>query len=112
MSTQLPLSYIEPEVKAKERGIRLASSAAPRESAIAKQAAMDVWRRTGQPVSADSVRAEVPWLFADLPPGKKANFMGSVFRGWIPAGRVKSRTPGSHSNDLRLWIPKDSEVKA
>jgi hypothetical protein len=92
-----------PEERAKARGQKRATSAAPRESAIAKQAAMDVWMRTGLPVSADDVRAEVPWLFKDLPPGKKANFMGGIWKDWIPAGSTKSRTPGSHSNRLVLW---------
>ena len=93
------------EERAKERGIRRASQAAPRETALAREAARRAYLRLGRPVSSDDVRSEVPELFSDLPPGKKANFMGSCFAGkeWVCVGFVRSNTPGSHRNLLRIW---------
>lgn len=41
------------------------------------------------------------------------NFMGSLFRekGWEKTGRIiKSRTPGSHANELKCW--RWNEIKA
>ena len=95
----------EIEERAAERGIKLAASAAPRESALAKEAAMRAWEKLGRPISADDIRAEAPELFRDLPPGKRANFMGSVWdrKVWEPVGRIKSKTPGGHSNDILTW---------
>lgn len=106
MSTQAVLDY--PEERKKARGINLASQAAPRESALARDAAMRAWKRLGRPISSDDIRNEAPELFADLPPGKKANFMGSVWgKRWVAVGVVKSRTPGSHANELKTWEPKE-----
>lgn len=95
----------EIEERLKERGIKLAASAAPRESALAKEAALRAWERLQRPISSDDIRAEAPELFRDLPPGKRANFMGSVWDRKVlePVGRIKSRTPGGHSNDILTW---------
>jgi hypothetical protein len=55
-------------------------------------------------VSADDARALLPRY-----PGEKPacnNVLGSLFRapGWHWTGRrIKSRTPGSHSNELKTW---------
>ena len=93
------------EERAKERGIRRAAQAAPREMALAREAARRAYLRLGRPISADDIRAEAPDLFADLPSGKRANFMGAVWerKVWEPVGRIKSRTPGGHSNDILTW---------
>lgn len=93
----------EIEEHLKERGIKLAASAAPRESALAKEAALRAWERLGRPISSDDIRAEAPELFRGLPPGKRANFMGSVWdrKTWEFVGYCTSRTPGSHGNLLR-----------
>ena len=95
----------EIEDQAKDRGIRRASQAAPRETSLAREAARRAYLRLGRPISADDIRAEAPELFEDLPPGKKANFMGAVWERsvWEPVGRIKSRTPGGHSNDILTW---------
>ena len=94
-----------PEERAKDRGIRRASQAAPRETALAREAARRAYLRLGRPISADDIRAEAPELFEDLPPGKRANFMGAVWdrKVWRPVSRIKSKTKGGHSNDILTW---------
>ena len=93
------------EDRAKARGQARAAQAAPRETALAREAARRAYLKLGRPISADDIRAEAPELFEDLPPGKKANFMGSCFAGkeWVCVGFVRSNTPGSHRNLLRSW---------
>jgi hypothetical protein len=99
---------IPAEVKARDRGMRLAASAHNRDLELAREIARELGA-DGSHVWADRVRVVLAERHPDITPG---NWLGSLFRGkeWEPKGFVYSRTPGSHSNRLVRWALRKAEV--
>lgn len=112
MSTHLSRPVWEIEARAAERGKALSASANYRHLQLAREAADRAYRKLGRPISSDDIRAEAPELF-EYTSDRKRNWMGAVWgrSKWIPVGRVKSTTPGSHANDLRTWILKEGRAE-
>lgn len=104
----------EPEQEAKSIGM---ARAAIKHSTILDWARDAIYRRwkdlkrsgVRDYVTADDVREllEIAFEIGTWERPSNMNWMGSIFAGkaWEFTGnRVKSRTPGSHANELKCWV--------
>ncbi len=97
---------VEPEIKARDRGMARAESANWRNVQLAREAAKRAYSKLGRPISSDDIRNEAPELF-EYTEGPKRNWMGSVWtEEWRSVGMTRSRAEGSHGNLLRTWVLK------
>jgi hypothetical protein len=86
------------------------SEAIPNIMAYLRDLAVKLIRATGEGITADHLR-----MAALIPKRERGanNFMGSVFRHdpqkrFVQTGkRVRSKTDGSHGNDLPVWTLKE-----
>jgi hypothetical protein len=107
--------YDNPELAARDQGMAIA--AATNSNLLDwlrnQMRLLYAWRKSCRPddprvcVSGDDARVAVELAFAigQFERPASMNFLGSVFRdGWEPTGeRIKSKTSGSHGNDLPCW---------
>ena len=93
-----------PEERAKEQGKKLAASARHTDLRLARGIALEL-AKSGLPVSGDDVRRVLAERHPEALEGN-LNYLGAVWERskWVAVGRIKSKTAGSHSNDLRTWV--------
>lgn len=90
----------EREELLKVRGMKLSAEKNAEDLELVRAAAEMVYRRDG---SSDIERAR-RYLKDKGIKIVSGNWMGSVFRGWIPTGRfVKARHKGGHNRLVRVW---------
>lgn len=67
--------------------------------------ALYLYKTKGRAISADDLR-EVIAKHPEMEPPGSMKVMGQVFRrGWRAVGRIQSKTPGSHANEIRTYVP-------
>lgn len=101
MIEQLAINF-SAEVKARDRGMRLASAAHHRDLALARSIARELGQG-GAVLCADDVRFEVirrPELGITW-----GNFAGSLFTGpeWAFVGYTQSTAPGRRASAIKTW---------
>ena len=95
-------AFIEPEIRAAERGKAQAGSAHWRYLQLAREVARELCAG-GRVTNGDEVRAELARRWPDMLEGN-LNWLGAVWtKEFRSVGFLRSRTPGSHGNRLLLW---------